>query len=166
MGAEMNLHLPYPPRQPKPPCEANERNGAQRQIPQLADFGQPSLAPSGCNRITVPSTPLRRSMKLTFLGATETVTGSKYLIEHGSRRVLVDCGLFQGTKNLRRSSRGSARCSAPPSGPSSRMANPLPRMRCGGVLRSACIGRARCRLTRNASIWMKLQPAARRNPPR
>ncbi|MBR8335237.1 MBL fold metallo-hydrolase [Burkholderia ambifaria] len=40
-------------------------------------------------------------MKLTFLGATETVTGSKYLVEHGSRRVLVDCGLFQGTKNLR-----------------------------------------------------------------
>ena len=104
-------------------------------------------------------------MKLTFLGATETETGSKYLIEHGSRRVLVDCGLFQGTKNLRRSSRGSARCSAPPSGPSSRMANPLPRMRCGGVLRSACIGRARCRLTRNASIWTKLQPAVRRNPP-
>ncbi|WP_157655615.1 MBL fold metallo-hydrolase, partial [Burkholderia ubonensis] len=40
-------------------------------------------------------------MKLTFLGATETVTGSKYLVEHGGRRVLVDCGLFQGTKNLR-----------------------------------------------------------------
>lgn len=40
-------------------------------------------------------------MKLTFLGATETVTGSKYLVEHGNRRVLVDCGLFQGTKNLR-----------------------------------------------------------------
>lgn len=40
-------------------------------------------------------------MKLTFLGATETVTGSKYLVEHGGRRVLIDCGLFQGTKNLR-----------------------------------------------------------------
>ncbi|MGU7780946.1 MBL fold metallo-hydrolase RNA specificity domain-containing protein [Burkholderia sp. PU8-34] len=40
-------------------------------------------------------------MKLTFLGATETVTGSKYLVEHGDQRVLVDCGLFQGTKNLR-----------------------------------------------------------------
>ncbi|WP_310673209.1 MBL fold metallo-hydrolase, partial [Burkholderia multivorans] len=45
--------------------------------------------------------PVRQSMKLTFLGATETVTGSKYLVEHGGRRVLVDCGLFQGTKNLR-----------------------------------------------------------------
>ncbi|MBU9541388.1 MBL fold metallo-hydrolase [Burkholderia multivorans] len=40
-------------------------------------------------------------MKLTFLGATETVTGSKYLLEYGKRRVLIDCGLFQGTKNLR-----------------------------------------------------------------
>ncbi|MDR8728095.1 MBL fold metallo-hydrolase RNA specificity domain-containing protein [Burkholderia pseudomultivorans] len=40
-------------------------------------------------------------MKLTFLGATETVTGSKYLLEHDGLRVLVDCGLFQGTKNLR-----------------------------------------------------------------
>jgi metallo-beta-lactamase family protein len=40
-------------------------------------------------------------MKLTFLGATGTVTGSKYLLEHGGRRVLVDCGLFQGLKTLR-----------------------------------------------------------------
>ncbi|CAN0625524.1 metallo-beta-lactamase family protein [Burkholderia multivorans] len=40
-------------------------------------------------------------MKLTFLGATETVTGSRYLLESGGRRILVDCGLFQGTKNLR-----------------------------------------------------------------
>jgi len=36
-----------------------------------------------------------------FLGATGTVTGSKYLIEHGSRRIMVDCGLFQGYKQLR-----------------------------------------------------------------
>lgn len=40
-------------------------------------------------------------MKLTFLGAVGTVTGSKYLVEHGSRRILVDCGLFQGYKQLR-----------------------------------------------------------------
>ena len=38
---------------------------------------------------------------LQFLGATETVTGSKYLIERDSRRILVDCGLFQGYKPLR-----------------------------------------------------------------
>lgn len=38
---------------------------------------------------------------LTFLGAARTVTGSKYLLEHRGRRVLVDCGLFQGLKELR-----------------------------------------------------------------
>lgn len=40
-------------------------------------------------------------MKLTFLGGTGTVTGSKYLVEVGSRRILIDCGLFQGFKQLR-----------------------------------------------------------------
>ena len=40
--------------------------------------------------------------QLTFLGAARTVTGSKYLVEIGSSRVLVDCGLFQGQYELRR----------------------------------------------------------------
>lgn len=40
-------------------------------------------------------------MNITFLGATGTVTGSKYLVSSGSTRVLVDCGLFQGFKQLR-----------------------------------------------------------------
>lgn len=40
-------------------------------------------------------------MKLTFIGATETVTGSKYLLEHESKKILIDCGLFQGSKELR-----------------------------------------------------------------
>lgn len=38
---------------------------------------------------------------LQFLGATETVTGSKYLIEIEDLSLLVDCGLFQGFKQLR-----------------------------------------------------------------
>jgi metallo-beta-lactamase family protein len=40
-------------------------------------------------------------MELTFLGATGTVTGSKYLLRSSGRAVLVDCGLFQGLKKLR-----------------------------------------------------------------
>jgi len=40
-------------------------------------------------------------MQLQFLGATGTVTGSKYLLTGDSERILVDCGLFQGYKQLR-----------------------------------------------------------------
>jgi len=40
-------------------------------------------------------------MRLTFLGAAGTVTGSKYLLESAGQRCLVDCGLFQGLKQLR-----------------------------------------------------------------
>ncbi|HYM35506.1 MAG TPA: MBL fold metallo-hydrolase, partial [Steroidobacteraceae bacterium] len=39
--------------------------------------------------------------RITFLGAVGTVTGSKYLLENDSTRLLIDCGLFQGYKNLR-----------------------------------------------------------------
>jgi len=40
-------------------------------------------------------------MQLTFLGATRTVTGSRYLVEAAGKKILVDCGLFQGYKELR-----------------------------------------------------------------
>ncbi len=40
-------------------------------------------------------------MKITFLGAADTVTGSKHLIDAAGSRVLLDCGLFQGFKLLR-----------------------------------------------------------------
>lgn len=39
--------------------------------------------------------------ELSFLGAAETVTGSRYLVRSDSSQVLVDCGLFQGLKKLR-----------------------------------------------------------------
>ena len=41
------------------------------------------------------------NVSITFLGGTGTVTGSKYLVQHGGQRLLVDCGLFQGYKPLR-----------------------------------------------------------------
>ena len=41
------------------------------------------------------------SFTLSFLGGAGTVTGSKYLLDDGERRILVDCGLFQGYKALR-----------------------------------------------------------------
>src|ERR1017187_1116064 len=41
------------------------------------------------------------TLKLSFLGGAGTVTGSKYLVENDSHRILVDCGLFQGYKALR-----------------------------------------------------------------
>lgn len=40
-------------------------------------------------------------LSLSFFGAAGTVTGSRFLLEDGQRRVLIDCGLFQGLKELR-----------------------------------------------------------------
>ena len=40
-------------------------------------------------------------MRLEFLGAAHTVTGSCYLLETGENRYLIDCGMFQGAKRIR-----------------------------------------------------------------
>jgi metallo-beta-lactamase family protein len=40
-------------------------------------------------------------MQIDFLGAAGTVTGSKYLVTVNQRRIMIDCGLFQGVKNVR-----------------------------------------------------------------
>jgi metallo-beta-lactamase family protein len=44
---------------------------------------------------------MRHPPVLSFLGAASTVTGSRFLLETGAGRVLVDCGLFQGLRDLR-----------------------------------------------------------------
>ena len=41
------------------------------------------------------------TVNITFLGGTGTVTGSKYLVQHHGKSLLLDCGLFQGYKLLR-----------------------------------------------------------------
>ena len=44
-------------------------------------------------------------MKIRFLGGAGTVTGSKYLLSIDNKKILVDCGLYQGVKNLRNKNR-------------------------------------------------------------
>ena len=39
-------------------------------------------------------------MKITFLGATKTVTGSNFLVEAAGKRILIDCGMWQGNSEL------------------------------------------------------------------
>ena len=41
------------------------------------------------------------AIRIRFLGAADTVTGSRYLVETDGARLLVECGLFQGYKKLR-----------------------------------------------------------------
>lgn len=42
-----------------------------------------------------------KTIKIHFLGAAETVTGSKYLLETPEKNIMIDCGMFQGLKELR-----------------------------------------------------------------
>jgi metallo-beta-lactamase family protein len=52
----------------------------------------------GYGRRTTPPHYEVRIVKISFLGATQTVTGSRFLIEHDGQRVMIDCGLFQGPR--------------------------------------------------------------------
>ena len=51
-------------------------------------------------------------MKITFIGAVGTVTGSKTLVTEGDTRILVDCGLYQGVKQVRLRNRQPLHCLA------------------------------------------------------
>ena len=52
---------------------------------------------------------------LTFLGGVGTITGSKYPLQASNRRVLADCGLFQGFKQSRLRIWAPLPCGAPAS---------------------------------------------------
>nr|WP_294858549.1 MBL fold metallo-hydrolase [uncultured Fluviicola sp.] len=45
---------------------------------------------------------MKNNLSIQFLGASGTVTGSKYLVELSGQKLLIDCGLFQGLKELRK----------------------------------------------------------------
>ena len=51
--------------------------------------------------MVVPSCIFNRMATIKFLGAAGTVSGSKYLVDTGETRFLVDCGMFQGPKKVR-----------------------------------------------------------------
>ena len=44
---------------------------------------------------------MTKASTLTFLGAAATVTGSRFLLRHGEASALIDCGMFQGRRDLR-----------------------------------------------------------------
>ena len=44
-------------------------------------------------------------MKITFLGATKTVTGSNFLVEGAGKKFLVDCGMWQGKAEIEEENR-------------------------------------------------------------
>jgi len=74
-------------------------------VPSRRPCGRPQRHASDARTaVTVSSTWLAWSWRvssLSFLGAIDTVTGSRYLVGGARGRVLVDCGLFQGPKKLR-----------------------------------------------------------------
>jgi len=55
----------------------------------------------GSDALASPTARTRGAPTLTFLGGAQTVTGSKTLLETDESRILIDCGLFQGRKQLR-----------------------------------------------------------------
>ncbi|BAS12510.1 ribonuclease TTHA0252 [Arthrobacter sp. Hiyo8] len=65
-----------------------ERASGHRRMPGTANFEETSMNSN-------------HPARLRFFGATDTVTGSRYLLESRDTRILVDCGLFQGYKRIR-----------------------------------------------------------------
>ncbi len=81
-----------------------EENKENKLLPYPAKKSIFSNIISGCNnclkKINFKITNIKVP-QITFLGASKTVTGSKYLIEYKDKKIFVDCGLFQGLKDDR-----------------------------------------------------------------
>src|SRR5918992_2289494 len=60
-----------------------------------------STAGSGSHHAERSTIQIQIMTKLTFMGAARTVTGSKFLVETDGQKILIDCGLFQGLRELR-----------------------------------------------------------------
>src|SRR5436190_8560936 len=82
--------------------DRKERGFARQTIIRIP-FGFNDFATSDPESVSEVSTAFRghQMSSIVFLGAAGTVTGSRHLLEAGGLRVLVDCGLFQGLKELR-----------------------------------------------------------------
>lgn len=72
-----------------------------RQGNNMANQEQPDVAETQAEDRGQVSAEWAEPPSIRFLGATGTVTGSRYLVTAGADRVLVDCGLFQGPRELR-----------------------------------------------------------------
>ncbi len=59
-----------------------------------------SLSIDGDNANRLDKTTPECAVKISFLGAVRTVTGSRHLLTVGSRRILLDCGLYQGKREV------------------------------------------------------------------
>ena len=82
------------------PVPAVRRGRGRRPRPRSDVNDRATAAPSGRPRIRHRASPVTmRGMQIHFLGGATTVTGSQFLLATDRARVLIDCGMFQGSPN-------------------------------------------------------------------
>ena len=91
------------PNRHQRPRHGKHRRTGPRRGPLLGDFRQATGLQVATRTQVMNDRQSRRPGRpvLTFLGGVGTVTGSRFLVETAESTVLVDCGLFQGLKELR-----------------------------------------------------------------
>src|SRR5438270_5603931 len=81
----------------KSPCgERKSKRSRSRGIRVYSPGGAAVAKPRRINSMATPSSA--PALRVTFQGAARTVTGSMHLVEAGARKLLLDCGLFQGRR--------------------------------------------------------------------